>query len=62
MTQPKILSKMRRRKAKLLPVVREWRRQGFTFDEIAKASGLSIHTAWVWTRDVPRGQEVFQGA
>lgn len=58
MTNPKVLSKMRRRKAKLLPILRQWREEGYTFLEIAHASGLSIHTAWVWTRDVPRGSGV----
>jgi hypothetical protein len=62
MTEPKILRQRRRRKQKLLPKVREWRRKGFTFEEIAVASKLSIRTVWLWCKDVPRGQEVFQGA
>jgi len=43
------------RKLNLLPKARKWRRQGYSYQDIADTFGLSIRTAWLWVKDQPPG-------
>ncbi len=56
-----VLTPRRAKKAKLMPLAREWRRRGHSFPEIAKALKVSVMTAWAYCHDVPCGN-IYEGA
>jgi hypothetical protein len=56
-----VLTPRRARKAKLMPLAREWRRKGHSYQEIADALGVSIMTSWSYCHDVPAG-DIYEGA
>ncbi len=58
--RPKLTTR-RAKKAKLLPLARQWRAMGHSFPEIAKALGVSVMTAWSYCHDVPCG-DIYEGA
>ncbi len=50
-----VLTPRRARKRKLMPLARQYRRQGHSYQEIADALGVSIMTARSYCLDVPKG-------
>ncbi len=57
--EPK-LNPRRARKAKLMPLAREYRRRGFTCQEIADALGIHFTTVWGYVRDIKPG-DIYAG-
>lgn len=53
--EPQVPEETLRREARKV-LARKWRRQGHTFQAIATALHVSIRTAWMFCRDVPRGR------
>lgn len=57
--EPK-LTPRRARKAKLMPIAREYRRKGYSLSEIGNALGVHYTTVWTWVKDIPPG-DIYEG-